>query len=64
MDDRAKAALVGFNFGLMGYLLVREIMTGFAVPTTSWLVTQVVIGAVIGAALAAAAYFGLGAASK
>ncbi len=59
MDDRVKVAVAGFNFGLMGYMLIRWLPTlsGRAPVDFGWFMTQLLIGAVIGAAVGGVAFF-------
>jgi hypothetical protein len=59
VDDKVKAAIVGFNSGLGGYMLIRTIPTfinGKIIIDGSWMLTNVLIGLAIGTVLAAVAY--------
>lgn len=59
MDDKVKAAIVGFNAGLGGYMLIRTVPTfinGKIIIDGSWMLTNVLIGLAIGAVLAGVAY--------
>lgn len=58
VDDKTKAAIAGFNAGLGGYMLIRTLPTFFGnrIIDGSWMLTNVLIGVVIGAVLAGIAY--------
>ena len=58
MDDKVKAAIVGFNAGLGGYMLIRALPTLWSnvIIDGSWMFTNVLIGLAIGAVLAGIAY--------
>jgi hypothetical protein len=58
VDDKAKAAIAGFNLGLGGYMLIRSLPTlwGNRIIDGSWMLTNVLIGLLIGAVLAGVAY--------
>ena len=58
MDDKVKAAIVGFNAGLGGYMLIRSLPTLWSnvIIDGTWMFTNVLIGLAIGAVLAGIAY--------
>jgi hypothetical protein len=59
VDDKVKAAIAGFNAGLGGYMLIRVVpsfINGKIIIDGSWVFTNLLIGAAIGAVLAAIAY--------
>jgi hypothetical protein len=59
VDDKAKAAIAGFNAGLGGYLLIRAIPTLFSskvIIDGNWMFANVLIGLAIGVVLAGIAY--------
>ncbi len=59
MDDKVKAAIAGFNAGLGGYMLIRVVPTFLSskvIIDGSWMLTNLLIGAAIGAVLAGVAY--------